>query len=595
MTRHAPSSYYPKIILLMFSLLLVGGLTLPQRAEAGWLSKLAGVGERTTKDGKGTAARAGARRMTRAEAIALAGTVSGGVIYADMMGGKLILHAIKDGVEAAVDLGDNFADNLKAELRRIGTAGVHHPIALSDDTARALGDRLDGVTAHAEVKIVRQSLPPMPLLRVAQPGPQIRHFVQISPGLVYPLETGLTDAGVAVLSNLVRRDAIRIVPLFSRSDMGPFTRLAEATGDRIADMAELISNPSRWPGSLKDQLVVIVGHIERDAFVVRDAASTAERRIPIAEINRLAQVSEANLVLTIGCSSFSAGGTTGLLHPVTDVQVARSLREALQARSNADFLGRLGTPENPFVVTDQALDQIAGYEALRLERLLRHEDLAQGSATSVRVVSLLGTRAASGLPEVLMGYLIFGAGGVVFMFQANRAAFLEHFPVLPNQRLYPVRYLGSLMGREAAFWTLCVPVSAVTVLVILLGGWRYREAVFRGLWSGVMKPLRALEATGLAILFLSASYLPGILVFCFTLTLLSVAWEKLSGAGAAMAGLATILLGGYIALLTFKRMPRLVEARLMAFAGQHPHAVLICGTTISLAVIAGVLAIVLNQ
>jgi len=593
-TRRTPPARHFRHWLLAAPFLLTVGLATPQRVEANWLVKLARMGEHVAQDGAGTAARTGARGLMRAEAIALTGTLSGDAVYADMMGGRLILHAVKDGVEATIDLSGDFVSDLHTALRRVVGVGAQKFVALSDDTARALGHRLDEVTTQIEVRILRQGLPPMPLLRLAQPGLGLRFFVQVSPGLVFPLETRLTDAMVAVLAAKVRRDAIVVAPLFSRTDVGPFTVLAEATGDRIMDITNLLDDPARWAGSLRDRLVVVVGHVEGDAFVIRSVGGTIERRVPIAGIDRLAQAGEANLVLTVGCNSFGAGGSSGFLQPVTDLEVARSLRAALEARTNAEFLSRLGTPDNPLVVTEQTLGQLAGDEALRLERLLRHESKAQGAVVSVRLVGRLAAtgRVATAL-EAMLGFIGVGAASLALMFRRNRAAFLEHFPTLPNRMLHSGRYWRLLALREAVFWSLGCIVAVTVVGVILLGRWRLREAAFRDIWGAVLAPLRTLVNLGLTVISLAASYLPSFLIVELTLILFG-AVQMLPASGMVAARLIILLAGGYGTLWTWRRMPALIKAQMINLAERYPRIVQACGTTMSVVVIASILVIMTN-
>ncbi|MBU8538652.1 hypothetical protein [Falsiroseomonas tokyonensis] len=559
--------------------LLAIQLVLAPPAVAWWFTKIVRLAEDVPGPAPGTSAGAASSgrwgsALHRSEAVALAGVVSGSAIYADMVGGQLILEAVRGGARAVIDLGDDVAGKLAAAMRAMPTAGGQ-VIAISDDTARALGQRLDGLISQADVRILRRGFPPLPVTRLDIPGSTPRYFVQFSPGLVAPLEVQLSEEMARILTATVRRDAIRVMPLFSTTDVDTLLALANAAGDRMVDLRSFIQGSARLQmKEMQDKLVIAVGHVEGDAFAVRNASGALERRIPFSELEREARESNATIMLSAGCRCFAEGAASGFVRPITDLEVAASLRAALEARTNAEFFASFGQPGNPFVITGETLQRLADDQAFRLERLARHDAAVQGASISIRIFSAVRQGSVLGpVLEGILGWYVIGWFGVLFLFRHSRDQFRSLFPVLPNPVIRPFLARICLVLREAIFWCLAPFVGGMVLLFVLFGGWKSRGELHALGWSAVLKPTAFLFSVAYMLISLVITLF--ILVSCFGLMaamavpLVSWIFDQSQTAGVVL-GIAGILVSLWLLIVAFGKIFAVVAAVLDKAIQRYP-------------------------
>jgi hypothetical protein len=518
----------------------------------------------------GAAPRA-AGAVTRAEALALAGTLGGAVALIELGGGQLLLEAARGGARATLDLGDDLGARLRQALP--GLAGPDGAsLVMTVQTARALGPRLDELAAAAELRVVARGLPPLPLRMVGTAG-ATRRVVEIHPGLVAPLDLDLPEALARMLAAPVRQDAIRVLPLFGASDADTLATLAAAAGDRMADLRAFAGGQGTLPaGALRDRILVAVGHVEGDAFVVRNAAGAVERVLPFADLEAQARAAGAALLLSAGCASFAGGAAAGFLRPVTDIEVAGALRAALAARTHAELLAGFAQPGNPFVITAEVARRVLDDQAVRLDQLSRHDGVARGASFTVRMVPPQRD-AGFGLLQGMVTWYGIGAVVALCMVRRSRARFIALMPVLPNALFRPLAHRFAWLAREALFLAAAPVVGAfVLMLIIFTGGWAERDELHRIGWSFFLHPPDFLFAM---TMLLGGWVLTIMLLGLLVMAAISAAWPLITDIVEESPGpvlLLAVLAALVVVLLAARSVQRFVQGRLRAAVERWPRA-----------------------
>jgi hypothetical protein len=285
-------------------------------------------------------------------------------------------------------------------------------------------------------------------------------------------------------------------------------------------------------------------------------------------------------MLSIGCSCFAEGASNGFIRPTTDLEVAHALHGALSARTQAEFLGRLGTPDNPFVITAETLDALAADQAMRFERLLRHERKATGSATVARLLDRMAAGAAEGVLTAIGGWYLIGIGGVALMFRRNRDAFVAPFPVLPNPTFHPGRHRQIAVLREIMFWVLAPAIGGGVAIMLLFGGWRYRDGAHRFLWSMFFSPLSFLVGLSSMLIALVGFFTPLMAVIGASYGILLITVGSLDGAAAWIVGIVVVAVGTAATVWTFRKAPDITARVLAHVYARFPYATYVVGVAL---------------
>jgi hypothetical protein len=129
---------------------------------------------------------------------------------------------------------------------------------------------------------------------------------------------------------LYRHD-MRVVSLFDSSDVDVIREIGKSVGelhtplDRLSDggLTRSISH-----GKRKGYL--LVGHVEGEAFVVRNASGTVTAQYTFSELDKAARASDSTVVF-LGCESAAVNGVTGFVDTVNALKVAEGLANAINA------------------------------------------------------------------------------------------------------------------------------------------------------------------------------------------------------------------------------------------------------------------------
>jgi len=175
-------------------------------------------------------------------------------------------------------------------------------------------------------------------------------LVEASPTLGLTMQAFAKRAALERLSAgpLVRR--MRVVPLISRADpvaVAAFRDVLMQAATPPAGRAEAL----RLVSQSREKLLVITGHVEADAFVVRSPTGAEEFRVPIDEIYRAAEAAHSEALL-LGCRVACATSHTGPLRDVTADAVIHALASVDPAANAMSFLQQLSGHAGPLLIQD---------------------------------------------------------------------------------------------------------------------------------------------------------------------------------------------------------------------------------------------------
>lgn len=331
------------------------GLSSP--SHAGLLSVLFKGGTKVAAGGARGAAMAAAAGTRSATVVTLRGA------------GQLELAAVKAGSVAAVAT-LAASDDLAKQLAAIGgplllpaEVAAEHPWLLREvlEQRRGLTELVDADGMPAPVKL-------------AQRGGAQAVVVQIGPSVTISPQAWLRRG---ILEQDLMRDLasrMRVVAIVDRTDQVQRQAFKARLGDKVVfvDSREALREALH---SARKRLVAVVGHVEGDRFVLRDAGSRVVIDEPIAGIHRQIDVAHS-VSLALGCNVACMAPGSGPTAVIDAMRVAKAIGASSDARTPLQFLGALASEVGPLHV------DIDLYGRLRAvsEANVRASDRAVGAA-----------------------------------------------------------------------------------------------------------------------------------------------------------------------------------------------------------------------
>ncbi|KWT84316.1 MULTISPECIES: hypothetical protein [unclassified Variovorax] len=482
---------------------LFGGLVLAAllaaagAAQAGWLAEL-GKASKTA----GHAAPLSAR-LSKTQVLAASAGLGAGVVYVDVHGSRLFMELGDAAGHALASSTDDVAD-LVARVQPKGSAAPRR-FVLSRESAANLGPNMKQLLGQGEVFVVEPTTGPLRVLGQVVSG-RTSYFKQIYPGLLTPAESHIPTEVAQALAQSVKRERMQVAAMFAPSDVDSLRLMASAAGDRLLSADALVESAlAHTLERMRGGVLVVVGHVEDTAFVLRGAGGETIRTLRFSELEDLAGASDVRII-SAGCSSYCGGATAGFARQVTDVQMAEAIKGAFDADTTGALLGAFGKHE-ALLVDQAALEGFAKSRQLHLARLHLGSTAVKSGSLAVRLYA--AARSPGRLLSIweAMGptYLL-GAAASLVMFRTSRAAFLRSFPQLPTPELPQnhVRYIAARVGRILLYVALAPFFALAAAVFILLGGWAGREAFQAWLWRCIRHPATGLME-GLAFAALAAA------------------------------------------------------------------------------------------
>ena len=499
---------------LLWGLVLSALLAAAGVSQAGWLKAL-GKAEKAAGHAAPVAA-----RMPKTEVLAAAAGLGTGVVYVDVHGSRLFMELGDAAGHALASSTDEIAD-LAVRVRPNG-APAPGRFVLTRESAVELGPNMKQLLGQGEVFVVEPTTGPLRVISKVVSG-QANYFKQIHPGFLTPAESHISTEVAQALAQSVKREQIRVAAMLAPTDVDSLSLMASAAGDRLLSAEALVDNAlAHTLERMRGGVLVVVGHVEDTAFVVRGAGGEKIRTLGFAELEGLAAAADVRII-SAGCSSFCGGATAGFARQVTDAQMAEAIQAAFRAQTTGALLGAFGRHE-PLLVNQAALEGFSESRQLHLAQLRSGSTTVDSGSLVVR---LYAAARSPGLLhfiwEAVVPIYLTGAAASLVMFRTSRAAFLRSFPQLPTPELPQnhLRYIAARAGRGLLYIAMAPFFALAAMVLIFLGGWAHREAWQAWLWRCVRHPVTGLmeglpiAAFAAAIFLLYASaflmlFVPGV-------------------------------------------------------------------------------------
>ena len=313
----------------------------------------------------------------------------------------------------------------------------------------------------------------VPVRRITGPkGPSLA--LEVRPNFFYEARTALEfDEFEAMLRVSFDVPDVQVVSLFDESDHRIRAALDGAAGEAHMDLTGLTTEEVLTRlGLLKRRIVVVVGHVEGEDFVIRGADGGVVARVPVAEMERIADEADASLIL-LGCDTVRvAMESSGLSAPVRDIAVAEALTRAMRADDYGGFLSGLATEAAPLLVrapTARRHGRIM--EAKRLGDAREINRLMQANVISVAiggrspaVVAERRSRIIPFVPVWVHVLYVSGTLGSLFMIRSLWREWAALFPLLGGRTGW---CHGAGRAVRAAGFALTGPAVGALVLLAM--------------------------------------------------------------------------------------------------------------------------------
>lgn len=462
---------------MAMTLALTMGVASTQAGLLNWLKKAA------TKSARTEASVHGAASFTKAQVLALAAGLGGGVVHVEAHGGRLLMEVLETGSRLEGQLED-FADIIARGTLSIG----ERKYVMSNESAAGLGAKLDTLLDVGPVHVMEPALNmTLPVVK-QQVGKRHVHFKQLRKNVLVPLDTRIGPEFAQLLGEPLHREKLRVVSMFASSDVDSIQKLAQAAGDAMEDTQRLLKDVRGGTlEAFRGKTLILVGHIEDGAFVLNEASGAAIR-IDIETLEQVAKAWDVQLI-SAGCHSFCAGAKAGFTDFVTDTEMADAVRRSFDAHTMLDLFQAFGQ-QRPLIVTQEAIDRFVTSRSLHVDELSNGAGAVRVGGLSVQTYSPL-MKAEDGTTSVLGGLYMLGVTAFAVMFRSSRSAFLRAFPKLPSPQLAESRqrYILGCLGRELLFVVLGPAFAAFCVFTFFFGGWNHRETITWRLWRFVRHPI----------------------------------------------------------------------------------------------------------
>jgi len=336
--------------------------------------------------------------------------------------------------------------------------------------------------------------------------PDGRVFAEVRPTLLVPIEDVALSPDLARFLDLpVNREEISIISSFNETNPDSFAGLLDAGGERVQNFASILDARGNISlDAFRDRVVLVIGHIEDDSFILESAGNGKSASMPLSSMAEAARNSNTT-VFYLGCNSFDVSQKTGFAAKVRDLEIFAGMRRALDARSYIDLAAAFGTIDNPFILTANSMNAEVGKAILTMQRLHKNEGLVAGGSYSLRLVANIEVVEAAYWEWLRVGGFWYALGLIAGLLQVGRvwALFARAFPVLPHLDLHPGRYYAGAVLRAVIFLVVSpVAVAFALFWILLSGGWSNRESVVYATFYGIFHPRDAVFTASVAGLYM---------------------------------------------------------------------------------------------
>ncbi|MEE9338555.1 MAG: hypothetical protein V3U87_10775 [Methylococcaceae bacterium] len=130
----------------------------------------------------------------------------------------------------------------------------------------------------------------------------------------------------------------------------------------IKPTAELLSQVKQQLSQMSGETLIILGHVEKSSYVVRNSTGNKIAELPISELRRLANLNKVQLIdvgcNTAGVSSRNSEGI-GIAARFNSLQAVELISAAhLSSKNYADFLYKMSSKETPVVIDARVFENV---------------------------------------------------------------------------------------------------------------------------------------------------------------------------------------------------------------------------------------------
>jgi hypothetical protein len=325
-------------------------------------------------------------RASRAEAAFVRAGLPHGSAYVEAEGSQLrvLVAGVGEGPSLSLDT-PGWLESLGSLVSRSGApAGAKPSIVVQLQTAQRMEADVERMLRQFDVWAFDGVLAPFPV-RASSAGV----ILALRPSLHLPLgRTPIPYELPWILDRPLAPERTRVVGAFGPDHADAAWRLAQAAGTHRTSAIEGLLDQT-GAVSLRGhdgEILLIVGHIEKNSFVIQKADGSIARTLPLDPIKAEAARHNASVIF-LGCDSYSATRYNGLVGPTSDIYVSRQIESALSEKTLGGFLSRLGTPAEPFVISRESLSANRATVEFASRRTSKKVAAAAGGVVVVRVAA----------------------------------------------------------------------------------------------------------------------------------------------------------------------------------------------------------------
>jgi len=459
------------IILTKLVLLVCFIALMASRAEATWWTKIAKLGDGDV-DIRGVAALG--RLSSSLDSISPDSTHR---FLLDFDSEKVNFKEVKAG-----GVPPGIAVSSKEQFHNLW-ADLSNAIVIEQNQVDALERWLPDDTQKRQIILLDKDENPYPA-SVGNVDRKVDIDIMLRPDLTYRFDP---PPGLGTLNKMlavtIRRSDTRVISLFDDLEVDVAKAIDVAAGDThrrlpansLGDLEALVKREK--PG-----LVVLVGHVEDEAFTIRMPTGEVGGRIDLDKAERLLERNTAT-ALFLGCGT-GAIGLSGFEGCVNALDVAEGLSKIRDGATHGELLAALTSQAGPVLVQPRMVNGVLrGFEArLRAdgsaERLDHGYTMARLSSVRLSQDSgAAGFRTRDALqallthPEYwLWAWLILtvvGLGSTIFMIRQHWRDYREAFPVQATPLSGRLRRGVVSWARSISFLA-GVPALAAAQMIVLL-------------------------------------------------------------------------------------------------------------------------------
>ena len=279
------------------------------------------------------------------------------------------------------------------------------------------------------------------------------------------------------LEQTLNRAKIRVISLMDATDVDVLERIDQAVGEfhinagpkASGDIADLVK-------AHRHRTIFVVGHVEGDSFVIRDATGNLRNTIAFAKLETAARKADASLFM-LGCSAGAKSTASGFIDPVNAFRVAEGLKQAIAQPSIGDALSALSANSADLVVRPQLIDSVRVMLIAEQNAVAVEQKIAKLSYGVMRFTTISKSRAEEldariipGIPSWIQVTYVVGGFLLLFSVRAILRDWRSIRAPAPRFGYRPLAHIAVKGIRTLGFLAL-MPFACLLGFLMVIGAW----------------------------------------------------------------------------------------------------------------------------